>query len=170
MNATVPKLILLLALPIVIVLLLYQPRHKALEKLIASRLPASNLQLGTTLTNWIATLGQPSTIPQLDADHTLLTWPQWGVAVVCHPLYQGQYGSLPPPMWTITSIILPVRQQIPALIVPAEPGTMLNFQTNLLSSEEAASFIGRKVGTAFQGTNLSALTIEKPDSWWGDYD
>jgi hypothetical protein len=144
-----------------------------LELELTNRLGSTNCVLGATFANWTNVLGAPSVVTQRDEGNTFFYWPSHGIGVFCHPLYRGQYRSKTRPEWVVTSILVPLHTNVHARIPPVEPDIRIGFTKLLFSREEVVQKGWARLHKveAFQESGvLESLVIERPDSWFGDYD
>lgn len=76
---------------------------------------------------WKEVLGEPRTVPQLDNGPAFFYWPEHGIAVFTHPLYQGQYRRKGVDDRRVTSIILPVRRSLQPTFLPIAEDAFIHF-------------------------------------------
>jgi hypothetical protein len=144
-----------------------------IEKSLTNSLGGSNCVLGSKLRDWTNTLGRPSVVQQRDGANTFFYWPEKGVGVFCHPLFQGQYRLRKEPEWIVTSIFIPLLTNLHPRIPPVAEETRINFRTLAVQSkafdEEKLKNL-RDVELYYNDGKLEAIEIRKPDSLLGDYD
>jgi hypothetical protein len=151
-------------------------RHSSLspfESEITRRLGNEQCVIGSPLQVWTNALGQPSTVTQSDGGNTFFYWQDRGIAVFCHPLYQGQYDRRKRPDWIVTSIFVPLQTNLHPRIPPVHYDTRITFTRLLFNRHEVVQTGWRKLSNirAFEQDGvLEALAIEKPDSFLGDYE
>lgn len=79
------------------------------------------------LGRWEEVLGAPSTVPQADEAETFFYWPEHGLGVFTHPLYEGQFRRRQRPERTVTSVIVPVRKSFHPEFLPVSEGVTVHF-------------------------------------------
>lgn len=94
---------------------------------INDELGPSGLHLLSRLGAWEAALGPPEVVEQAGGVHTFFYWPDRGVAVGCHPHFEGQATAKDTPDWRVTSIFLALRRDAECPIPPASVATTLRF-------------------------------------------
>lgn len=89
--------------------------------------PALGMGIYEDLSQWEAVLGEPQTVPQADGGTTFFYWPQRGIAVFTHPLYEGQFDGKEKEEWKVTSVILPLRKSFHPSFLPVEDEVVVRF-------------------------------------------
>ena len=77
-------------------------------KALNSKYYAQDLTLLTEIEQWERIFGNPKTLEQRDGGNTFFYWPEQGIAVFTHPLFEGQYRRKERKDWKVTSIIIPL--------------------------------------------------------------
>lgn len=77
---------------------------------------------------WEKNYGNPKTITQKDGGKTFFYWPEQGIAVFTHPLYEGQYRRKEPKHWKATSIIIPLTKTIRSEFLSLNSGQLIYFE------------------------------------------
>jgi hypothetical protein len=103
-----------------------QTRTPALE-LVLDRYPDLGSGIYEKLSRWEEVLGEPETVPQADGGTTFFYWPERGIAVFTHPLYEGQYRGKEQEERTVTSVILPLRKSFRPGFLPVEDEVVVRF-------------------------------------------
>lgn len=183
---TKPKLIELVWLGSTAVLLLgCRVQTPALGFVLAGH-PGLETGIYQDLGTWEELLGPPKTVQQKDGGTTLFYWPEEGIAVFAHPLYEGQYRSKPARKRKVTSVIIPLRKSIRPGLLPIGEDIWLQFDRLLdlgdyasrladLAPQVAApgpAFVDLVSGPLrkttervhFRGTEPTILEIR--DTWW----
>ena len=143
------------------------------ERLLTNQLACATLVVGSSVREWRSKLGEPQTVEQLDKGNTFFYWPEHGVAVFCHPLFHQQYAYRKPDEWLITSILIPLTNRIHPQLPPVAPHTRVTFMRTLLTLKEVQEKgldVLPRIKPHYRGGRLECLEIEKPDSFFGDYD
>jgi len=99
-------------------------RTPALDVVLASH-PGLETGIYEDLGTWEEVLGPSRTIEQADGGTTIHCWPEKGIAVFTHPLYEGQYRGTPERKRKVTSIIIPLRRSIRPDFLPIGEGVSL---------------------------------------------
>ena len=89
-----------------------QTSLNVVESEVINRLGATELVIGSRLCEWTKHLGDPALIEQKDKGNTFFYWPDWGVAVFCHPLFQKQYEHKKREDWVVTNILIPLTNTV----------------------------------------------------------
>lgn len=101
------------------------PLLSAMER----QLAPLNLGLYSSLGEWEAHFGPAVSIEQADGINSFFYWPDHGLAVFCHPLFETQHRRQSLRELQVTSILIPLRHQFEFSWLIAKPGTHLVFQT-----------------------------------------
>jgi len=101
-------------------------RTPALDMVLASH-PGLETGIYQDLGTWEEVLGPAKTVQQADGGTTLFYWPDEGIAVFTHPLYEGQYRGKPDRKRKVTSVIIPLRRSIRPEFLPIGEGVWLQF-------------------------------------------
>lgn len=122
-----------------------------------------------TLGHLIENMGPPLTIQQIDEGHTFFYWDEHGIGVFCHPLYYGQCKIKNYKDWIVTSIIIPLKNDIYQSVIKEKNPMTLHFktlyETNFLFYNP---FLYHKTIYSENGENLY-IQFNKRD-WLFDYD
>jgi hypothetical protein len=89
--------------------------------------PALGIGIYEDLSRWEAVLGKPETVPQKDGGTTFFYWPDRGIAVFTHPLYERQAEHKDRGERTVTSVILPLRKSFHPSFLPVEDEVVVRF-------------------------------------------
>jgi hypothetical protein len=160
-------------------------RSPALDVVLTSY-PGLETGIYQDLGTWEEVLGPSRTVKQADGGTTIFYWPEEGVVVFTHPLYQGQYRRKPARERKVTSVIIPLRRSIRPDSLPVAEGVSLELDTLLdlgdyprrladLTPEVAApdrAFVDLVSGpfrktterVHFRGTEPTSVEIR--DTWW----
>jgi hypothetical protein len=93
-----------------------------------------------TLGRWESVLGEAETVTQADGGHTFFYWPESGVGVFTHPLYEGQFRRTPLPNRRVTSVVLPLQEDLHLQFLPIAGEQAIHFD-RLLNLQHVASRI-----------------------------
>lgn len=95
------------------------------------------------LGRWEQVLGAPQTVRQPDGAHTFFYWPDHGIAVFTHPLYEGQYRSKQREARKVTSVILPLKGAFAPSFLPVEENIVIQFDRLLELPRDSAERLRR---------------------------
>ncbi len=138
---------------------------------IGSRLGFVHLDWNSDFRTWTNTLGIPDEVDQIDSAHTFFYWPNKGIAIFCHPLYNGQYKNKPKEAWNATSIFVVANTNEFPDIRPVKSASEIRFQNVVFNKNEIE-------GLKLQGSEtvrydhdgvLSVVEIRRLDGFLGDY-
>lgn len=120
---------------------------------------------------WKTVLGEPRTVPQLDNGPTFFYWPEHGIAVFTHPLYQGQYRRKGVDDRKVTSVILPLRSSLQPAFLPIAEDVSIHFD-RLLQVEASLKAPPTREDEASQGgshidlpSSRLSKTLERVHFW-----
>lgn len=77
---------------------------------------------------WEKNFGNPKTLEQRDGGNTFFYWPEQGIAVFTHPLFEGQYRRKERKDWKVTSIIIPLTKTIKSNFLSLNRDQLIYFQ------------------------------------------
>jgi hypothetical protein len=97
-------------------------------KALNSKYYAQDLTLLTEIEQWERIFGNPKTLEQRDGGNTFFYWPEQGIAVFTHPLFEGQYRRKERKDWKVTSIIIPLTKTIKSDFLSLNRDQFIYFQ------------------------------------------
>lgn len=93
-----------------------------------SKYHKKGLKMLSEIQMWEKTFGSPKTLEQRDGGNTFFYWPEQGIAVFTHPLFEGQYRRKERKDWKVTSIIIPLTKNIKSNFLSLNRDQLIYFQ------------------------------------------
>lgn len=141
-----------------------------LDRLVSTDIGKDINLLGNTLSNVVAQLGDPSTVSQADGGNTFFYWPSHGLGVFCHPLFKGQYRHKHRNDWIITSVWVPLKNDLQQRVVKQEDEQPIHFERVLISTNGQEKILaGDRVNLYMNDGALEAFEVQARDCFF-DYD
>lgn len=169
-EGTMKKTVSLLAFGFLTFFALYYysvNRISPLEEMLNEAVGKSIKYIGNTLGSLKGEFGDPDTISQMDGGHTFFYWPKYGFAVFCHPLYNGQHERSVMSRWVVTSLWVPLENNIEQSIVKTDMRSKIHFeQVRVFSVEQKKKIESDRRVSLLNVDGKLSYELRKKDFWF----